>query len=215
MTRGQSLIEILIGTALGALLVVAAAGLIAPALQTNSGLIQVQAEAQLGGELMDNVKAFAAGNWSGLLSLAAGTGNAYYLNATSSPFAVVASSGYNIESVNVASATYQRYFYVNDVYRDSNGNVTSTVTGNAYDPSTKQVTVVVKAASSTQAPFVYNMYLTRNANNVLNQTSWAGGSGQNGAVTLVGNTYAVAANVAVTPTGSLQLSWQVGGTCLQ
>lgn len=403
MTRGQSLVEILIGTALGALLVAAGIALIAPALQTSGQLTQIQTQAQLGQELADNVKAWAAGNWNGLFSLATTSANAYYLNTASSPFTVVAStsvvtstytapatfgnsalgsgldsnhdviyfkasttpalngtltsitwvgnacatgwpptpttcssdhlgvalytdnggspgtliassandtssasllgssgyttstvsittpvtagtqywfavydatnpsqdigyyfpdpsaantffypaatqtsfpasagagslypeqpyiyatysttatttsavsSGYNIESVSVASTTYQRYFYVNDVYRDNNGNVTGTAGGNAYDPSVKQITVVVAAASSTQTSFISNMYLTRNANNVLNQTSWAGGSGQNNPVTFVGTTFALSSNISITATGSIQLA-NGGNTCTQ
>lgn len=206
---GQSLIEVLIGAALGALLVAGGAALIAPSLQTNKTVSRVQTEAQLGEELTDNVAAWVAGGWNNVLAVATGAAHTYYLNASSSPFTVGSTS----QSIVIASITYNRYFYVSDVYRDSNGNVTSTAPGNNYDPSIKQITVVVNTASSASNPLVYAMYLTRNAANTFNQTSWAGGSGQNNPVVLVGTSYAMATSVEVSATGSLMLSSPVGGSC--
>jgi hypothetical protein len=206
--HGQSLVEILIGAALGVLLIAAGAALIAPALRTNTAVNQVQTRTELAKELSDNVKAWAAGNWNNLLSLATGTANTYSLNTTSSPFTVA-----GVSTTTVASTTYLRYFYLNDVYRDVNGNVTSTASGNYYDPSTKQITVVIGIASSTTPSSTYPFYLTRNTSNVFNQTSWAGGSGQNNPVTLVGTSYAAATSVSITATGSLQLAMPTGGTC--
>jgi type II secretory pathway pseudopilin PulG len=111
--------------------------------------------------------------------------------------------------------TYNRYFYLSDVYRDSNGNVTSTASGNYYDPSTKLVTVAVSAASSTAPPLTYSLYITRSGNNALSQTTWIGGSGQNGVVTFVSSTYSTATSVTVNATGSLSLSQgpAPGGAC--
>ena len=101
--------------------------------------------------------------------------------------------------------TYDRYFYISDVYRDASGNVTSTATGNYYDPSTKLATVAVSAASSTAQPLTYSEYITRSGNNALSQTSWSGGSGQNGPVTFISNAYSTATSTNVTGSGAIQL----------
>lgn len=210
---GQSIVEVLIGIAVGALFIMGAATIIAPSLWTQTNVTQVQTATQLGSELVDNVRAWAQGNWNGVLSLATGSAYSYYLNTSSSPF--TASS--TIQSITIGGVVYKRYFYVSDVYRDTNGNVTSTTgncSGNApcYDPSTKQVTVGINAASSTSATTTYIMYITRNANNVFNQTSWAGGSDINGPVTVASTTYSAATSVTISA-GAIKLSPPVGDAC--
>jgi len=214
--HGQSLVEILVGIGLGAIFIIGATTLIAPSLQTNKQVIQVQVKASLGNEMANNIRSWAAGNWGSVISLPTGTVETFYLNTTSSPFSVPGMNGSSTptssESVSFAGASYLRYFYLSDVYRDTNGAVTSTAGGNAYDPSTKQVTVVVKIASSTVPATTYSFYLTRNSNNVANQTSWAGGSGQNSALTLVSTAYASSNNVTVTGSGTIQLATG-GNTC--
>ena len=430
-SRGQSLVEILIGVAIGAIFIVGAAAVIAPALKTNTQVLAIQAKTQAANEMMDNIRAWAAGNWGIVLSLATGTANTYYLNTSQSPFVAVVSSSYvtstasfavvqnassaretfttttsfsatfpsspstgdlillslnyggnpsaptfscsdpvngqysvssnyftssisqggallykpNItsfggtvtctfspysnylglgvteysgaatsspldatssnsgattgllttgtsttnlpgeliftsvmdlgsgsdtytggtgftirlntagpgsnhsgiahedltqsspgpvsgsisitttttwtaalatfkpavlstptgtatggytESVTIGSSTVKlvRYFYLSDVYRDSNGNVTTTASGNAYDPSTKQVNIVVNTVSSTTATTTYTMYIARNTDNLFAQSNWAGGSGQTNAVKLVDNKFATSTNIA-------------------
>src|SRR5258708_35967491 len=162
--QGQSLLEVLIGLGLGALFIIAGAGLIAPALQTNKQVKQVQANTQLANELVENIKAWSVGHWDTLLTLATGSTNTYYLNTTSSPFSIPGTSPppTSTESVSFVGTTFTRYFYLSDVYRDSSGYVTSTASGNAHDPSTKKAKgLVQKASSSTSAP-TFLFYLTRN-----------------------------------------------------
>ena len=84
--------EVLVGIALGALLIIGAVAVIAPALRGNQRVAQVQTETQLAYQLSQNVQAWAAGNWNNILALATGTSNAYYLNASSSPFIVAGNS---------------------------------------------------------------------------------------------------------------------------
>lgn len=117
------------------------------------------------------------------------------------------------QTISSGSTTYTRYFYLSDVYRDANGNVTTTVSGNSYDPSTKLITVVVQASTTPSLPTLsLSEYLTRNESDNLNQTSWAGGSGQNNAVMIVGATYASSSNISITG-GAIQLS-SGGGSCI-
>ncbi len=209
--KAQSLIEVLIGIALGALFVIGTATIIAPSLQTNTGVIQVQVRAQLANELAGNVRSWAAGNWNSVLSLATGTSRNYYLGTATSSFSVASGT----ELITINSQAYNRFFYVNDVYRDSNGNVTTTISGNSYDPSTKLISIFV-AASSTQlsASTSIAIYVTRNTDNIMNQTSWAGSSSQNSAVTMIGTGFATSSNISITASGSLQLAPPPGGACV-
>jgi hypothetical protein len=212
LRNGQSLIEVLLGLGLGAVFMIAAASVIAPALRTNTQVTQVQARSQIANELVENVESWASGNWNGVLALATGTANTYYLNTATSSFSVATGT----QAVIFNSSTYGRYFYLSDVYRDSNGNVTSTTTGNNYDPSTKLVTIIVAASSSltsSAGTTTVIAYITRNANNVENQTSWVGGAGQTTPVTLVGTSYATSNNVSVNATGSFQLAAPSAGSC--
>ena len=146
----MTLIEVLVAVFLGALFIVAAVSLIGPALRVNTNAQNAQIVGALSKELSDNVRAWAGGNWNALLALSTSSAETYCLNTGASPF-----SATNVtETVTVGTSTYQRYFYVSDVYRDSSGNIASTSTGNNYDPSTKQITVIVEpltAAASTGA----------------------------------------------------------------
>lgn len=111
------------------------------------------------------------------------------------------------EFINSGSTTYNRYFYVSDVYRDSNGNVTTTASGNNDDPSTKLVTVVVQASSTPVTPaFTTSFYITRNGSNNFTQASWAGSSGQNNPVTVAGTNFYADSDITITATGSIQLT---------
>ena len=88
-SSGQSLIELLVSIAVGALFVAAAVAIIAPSLRENKQAANVQAGAMLGGELLQNVRVWSEHDWHDLLSLATGSINTYYLNTSVSPFEVI------------------------------------------------------------------------------------------------------------------------------
>jgi Tfp pilus assembly protein PilV len=135
--KGQSLIEVLVGIGLAAVFVIGAVSIIAPALKINTQTSQIQTYAQVLGEFSTNINAWASQNWNSVLNLT--TSTAYYLNTSSSPFTATVGS----DQVILGGNTYARSFYLSDIYRDSNGNVTTTAGGNSYDPSTKQVAVAI------------------------------------------------------------------------
>ena len=85
---GQSLMELLVGMAVGAILIVGSTSIIAASLQSNGKAASIQIETELGQELLNNTKSFAAGNWNSLLSLATGSSNTYFLYTSSSPFTI-------------------------------------------------------------------------------------------------------------------------------
>lgn len=180
--RGQSLIEILIAVAIGALMITAAAAIITPVLRINTQSGRMQVSATLAKELVENVRVWAEGDWHNVFNLATSSVNHYYLLAASSPFA--SSSG--DESISVSTTTYTRYFYVDDVSRDAGGKIVSGVGTN--DPSIKKITVIYGWSGGTTSSLA--IYLTRNANKIFSQTDWSGGSGVNGPVTSTVTTYA-------------------------
>ena len=197
--KGQSILEVLIGIAIGAVLIIAAAGAIAPALRTNTRVNQVQAETQISKEMADNVRAWVQGGWKSIAGLATGSANIYYMVASSSPFTTATGT----ESVTISGSNYVRYFYLSDVYRDSNGYVTTTVSGNNYDPSTKQVTVGVNAATSTTATTTFVFYVSRYGDNTFGQTDWSSGPGTNGPTTLVNTSYATSSKSSNSSTNGI------------
>ncbi len=83
---GQSIIEILVAIAVGALLLIAAAAVIAPILRANTQATRLQAAAALANELANNLRVWSEGNWTKILNLATSSANTYYLHATSLAF---------------------------------------------------------------------------------------------------------------------------------
>lgn len=85
---GQSLLDVLIASALGALLLVGTLSILTPSLRGSSSAEHVQNGATLSRALLDGVRSFAASNWPVVAALT--PGNSYYL-------------GYNTNSTDVVS----------------------------------------------------------------------------------------------------------------
>lgn len=200
--EGQSLVEVLIAVAIGTVLIVAGVALIVPALQSNAQSAKIQMASSLGKELLDNMRVWSEGNWNNVLALATGTANTYYLNTTSSPY-TVAGVG-SIQSMVVGTSTYERYFYLSDVYRDGSGNIVAS--GGTYDPSIKQVTVGYNWLGGP-ATNTMTTYLVRARNNVVTQNDWSGGPNQSSPETSTNNQFASSSNIDYsTSTGSIYVA---------
>ncbi len=201
--KGLSLAEILVAVAVGTLLVIAAATIIAPAIKINTQSGRAQAGSALAKELLDNVRVWSEGDWHRIQGLATSSANHYYLNTASSPFA--SSSG--DESVTISTTTYKRYFYVDDVLRKSDPSQDIAASGAPTDPSTKKITVAYswpQGATNTIA-----IYLTRYRDNVLDETDWSGGPGQDGPVTSTNSRFATSTKIDyTTTTGSIYVKLQ-------
>jgi len=196
---GQSLIEVLVAVALGALMLVSATVIIAPVLKIGTQTNRVQIGTALARELLDNVRAWSEGDWHYMSNLATSSQNRYYLSTSSSPFVSVTGT----ESIVLSTTTYTRCFYVEDVFRDAGGSITAS--GGSLDPSTKKVTVAYSWAGV--ATSTVSMYLTRNRNNVFDQTDWSGGPDQSGPVTSTNSMFATSSNILyTTTTGSLYIN---------
>jgi hypothetical protein len=117
---GQSLAELLIGMALGAIFIIGAVTIIAPSLKGDQRVFQIQSESSLANELLSNVKVWGEGNWNSVLGAATGTSNTYYINASSSPFTLAGLGSTTSTWSN--SSTYRRIITINY------GQVSSTLT---------------------------------------------------------------------------------------
>ncbi len=167
MRAGQSLIEVLVAVAVGVIMIAGAAAIIAPSLRTADTVKNMQVAGALGKELYENVRSVAESNWHNIDFLATSSANIYHLSTSSSPFSVAA----GLETIAVGTSTYSRYFYLDDVYRNSSKKIDSA--GTFLDPSTKKLTVVYQwsVASSTMVD-----YLTRSAQNIWVATDWSYGA---------------------------------------
>jgi len=201
--NGQSLIEILMAVAIGAIMITAAAGIIAPILKVNTQTSRAQAGVAVAMGLLQNVKVWAEGDWHNVANLATSSANHYYLNASSSPFSVASGT----ENIMVSTTTYTRYFYVDDVYRDAGDNIVNSTSGVvSVDPSTRKITVIYGSSQGSSGS-IYE-YVTRNRGNVFDQTDWSGGPGHNGPVTSTNGTFAASSLIDYTTTaGSLYIDF--------
>lgn len=195
--NGQSLAEILIAVALGAVMVMAAATAISVSLKINNQASRIQVGIGLAKGLLENVKVWSEQDWHNITSLSTSSLNHYYLSSSTPPLAI---SGQEI--IDVASSTYIRYFYIDDVARDSEGKITSGSGTN--DPSTKKITV--EWSTNQVATTSMSAYITRSRHKIYLQTDWSGGPGQEGPSTTVNNQFSTSSNINYTTPGSIYIN---------
>ena len=209
---GQSLVEIIIAIAVGAILIGAASAAIVPILRSNLETRNVQTASSLAQEYLDNVQNLAESNWLNIYIPpgSKGPSSQFYLSATSTTYEILSGATSTI----VEAKTFTRYFSIENVNRNlcGAGDITTNATsscasgpgssGVADDPSTQKITAIVtwpesRSISKTQ-------YLTRNINKVFVQTDWSAGPGQEGPITSENNQFATSTNINyTTTTGSI------------
>lgn len=197
--EGQSLVEILIAAALGAVMVVAAATVISASLKINTQASRVQVGTGLARGLLENVRVWSEQDWHNIANLSTSSLNHYYLSTSTPPSAISGN-----EVITVGSSTYIRYFYVDDVGRDGEGKITSS--GGTIDPSTKKITV--EWSTSQVATTSMSAYITRSRHQVYLQSDWSGGAGQEGPITTVNNRFSTSSsNINYTTPGSIYINF--------
>ncbi len=178
--KGQSLVEILIALAIGVIFILGAIIVVNFVLKSGKDSEKIQTASSLARELMDNIKIFTDSDWHNISNLATTSANHYYLNTTSSPFLAVSGE----ENISIGTTTYIRYFYVDDVYRDASGQISTT---GGFDPSTKKITIIYGWTGGSNKSLV--TYITRSKNNIFIQTDWSGGGGELGPITSTNNKF--------------------------
>lgn len=198
--RGQSLIEVLIGVTVGAVIIGAAVTAIVSALKSNTDVSRVQVAQTIAKELLENVRVLGDADWHAIDGLGVGSGNHYHLVTNPSPFSVASGD----ESIAFATTTYTRYFYMENVNRNAAGNIVEGSGSN--DPSTRKITVVAQWENAPPRTIV--AYLARSRHKIFHQTDWSGGSGQDGPVTSTNSKFASSTKVHATGTpGSITIEF--------
>jgi Tfp pilus assembly protein PilV len=85
--RGQSLVELLIAVGVGAVMILGAITLIAPALQASSQVAQAQTAGAGAWELMNNVRGWSENDWHNLYNLSKTSSSPYFMIAGTSTIA--------------------------------------------------------------------------------------------------------------------------------
>jgi len=196
-TEGQSLIELILAIALGVIFIGVAAMVIAPILKINTETNEAKVGGAWARELLENTRLWVENDWHNLDGLA--RQEYYYLSTSTDIF--VLSDG--IESVDFGTTTYRRFFYIQDICRDSN-NVFS-FTGEApcdnpyvTDPSVVKVNLRY-SWSPEYATKTFSALVTRFRNKITVQTDWSTGGGVNGTTTLTAG-YATSSVIDATST---------------
>lgn len=213
--KGQSIMEILIAVGVGAVLIGAAIATIIPVLKSNLETRTVQIAGSLSQEYLDNLQSLAEYDWYKIYNppAAKGSGSQFYLTSTGDIMS-------GATSTVVENRSFTRYFYIENVNRDSCGvgSVTANATtscsmqsGSGYvaeDPSTQKITSVVSwtAGGSLGGSINKVQYLTRNQNKVFVQSNWFGGFGQEGPITGESDKFATSTNINYSSsTGSIKI----------
>ncbi|MDP3052843.1 MAG: prepilin-type N-terminal cleavage/methylation domain-containing protein [bacterium] len=183
--KGQALIEILVGLAVGAILIGGATAAIVAILRSNLESKNFQAASSLSQELLDDAKTMAEADWHNIYNLSKGSGTQYYVAASGTVLAVFSGTTTTL----VGNITYTKFFSIEDVGRDSSNTIVAS--GGTDDPSTQKITSHAQwpsAGKTSDVPLI--VYLTRWRNIISQQTNWSGGVGQTEPVLEFSNQFA-------------------------
>lgn len=216
--NGQSLIEVLIAIAVGAILIGAATTTIIPVLRSNLETRTVQIAGSLAQEYLDNLRSLAESNWYQIYNPLSvkGSSSQFYLTATSTTYEILSGA----TSTTAEGRIFTRYFLIENVNRDLCGasDITANAatscasgpgsSGVAEDPSTQKITSIVSWTAGGSAGGQINkvQYLTRIQNKVFVQSDWSAGPGQEGPITAENNKFATSTNIDYSNlTGSIKI----------
>lgn len=170
MHKGQSLIEVLVAIAVGAIIIGGVAVTIGVTLRSNVQNKNVQTATTLAQEVVGEVSDLAAGNWHNLDALSVG---AQYQIATTGPNLTVKLGA---EPFIIDGKQFIRFFTYQNTSRDSRDNIESNYNAANNDPSTKKIIVQVNwQEGADTANVTLNKFVTRSKNLTFRQTNWVGG----------------------------------------
>jgi len=213
-SRGQSLVEIIIAIAIGAILLGGGTAAIVPILRSNTEIKNAQTAASLAQQHLDSLSAMAESSWHIIYTPPAGKGpsSQFHLRATSTTYQIISGT----TSTVMEGRTFTRYFSIENVSRDfcGAGDITTNTTtgctsgpgtvGVADDPSTQKITAIVGWPENRSLSKI--QYLTRSVNRVFRQTDWSGGPNQEGPITSENERFATSTGIdAASTPGSIKL----------
>lgn len=196
---GQSLIDVLIASGIGAILLVGALSVLAPTLRGTSDAQYAQDGAAYARGLQDDVRSYAASNWNGIAALT--EGSAYYIQRTATTTLVTAGTEQATSSL---PQGFSRSFAVYTVNRNTSGVV---VTSGGYpDLSTRRVVVTYQWPRG--AARTLTTYVTRSQSRALVQSDWSGGAGLVTTTTNPGSQFASSTGIDIaSSTGSISIDF--------
>jgi hypothetical protein len=168
---GQSLIEATIALAIGGILIGSATIVVVSILHSDTSNNFSRNAVDLNNALLSEVRVIANSNWSDLDNLPRGSGSHFHIDASSSNLTILLGD----ETVVIEGLPeYTRYFFIENVSRDSSNNIV--LTGGVNDPLTLKVVSYVGWSRGTDSPsLTMSDYVTRWRNGVFHQTDWSGG----------------------------------------
>lgn len=188
---GQSLIEAVIGLGISVIMISAATGSLFLVLRSGNASEQNQSAGSFANGLLDNVRAFSEAQWSAVYVLPKAPPlditKKHYLTVSSGQFIITQGAE---ESLAVNNITYRRYFYLENVSRDGNGDIEPVFTPSREDPSTQKIVVGVDWDLPTQPGHLeITSYITRWGPRIAKQTDWSSGGATAGPVSDFGSRY--------------------------
>lgn len=172
--RGQSLIEILIGVAIGAILIGGAAATITLTLRSNVQNKNIQVASSLSQAILDKVTVFADADWHNIDEVSGIVlGESYHVVPKSG--GLERASGDQTETVE--GIVFSTHFIVDSVHRNSSTEKIEESSGVTYeDPSTKKISAITTWTEKGEAANItVNKYITRSRSLIVKQTDWSGG----------------------------------------
>ena len=172
---GQSLIELVIGIAIGVLFITGALGIITVTLRLDLQNKYGQPAAELAQEITEQVAVVANADWHSIDAdtLVHGTSTFYHIEIVDGFLAVAAGN----TTIALNDQTYTAFFIIEDVYRDTDEMITDNPESGITDPSTLKISATVQWTDKGDLnETVFTRYLTRNRDRIATQGDWSGGA---------------------------------------
>lgn len=171
--RGQLLLEILVATAVVAVIGSLVSQMVIVGAYTNKWSSEHNAALGLIETVFEAADSVAFARWQNIYNLNKTSSDHYYPLKQSGAWAVAAGE----ETVSLNGINYSRYFTVENVCRDNTSRAIITTSGvppctagNSDDPSTQKITAY---ASWPNGSLSRSFYLTRWRNKICSQTAWS------------------------------------------
>jgi len=175
-SKSQSLIEVLVAVGVGVVLISSAIFVLSVTLHSQANTKLLHLSHSLAVKIIDDLKTISQSDWHSIYDLSKGEENKYYVYASGTQLIIRSGQA----TTTVEGEEFTHWFYVENVNRDTSGDITET--GGTEDPSTQKVTVKVSFQRGGTKTVTLSSYLTRWQNKISKQTHWEKGGGETGAV---------------------------------
>lgn len=204
--NGQILLEIIIVMLLVIFISLAITQTVASSLKGVSRARSQTTAVFLAREIAEATRAIAKEDWHNISNLATSSDNKYWPQISGGKW--IAST--TTENVSLNDLTYNRYFFITDVFRStSTGDLVSS--GGYYDPSTAKININISWTDKDGGAQVFTqaVYLSRFLNQIYFQTNWSEGSIGEVVTTTASGAFATSNNINfASTTGSIKLKQQ-------